>query len=169
MNVWAQIDLMERRFNADLERTNVEAKKLRGSGVRVHPVSGVWRVRFRPYGAEVAEVLRGRTSEELLSALAVASKKSEAAREAAKAARAEARRLLREKVKRTRAALRELAGVRRRVRRVRVRRKAASADRWSCEFRSATGAWQEVDDEYSPEGLIDTIRSLLSAEGVSHA
>jgi hypothetical protein len=105
-NPWKDIDKLRARHASDLALARVAVSEAKATSLKVLE-TGIWRCRFRPYKSEPVDV-RGRSASELIEGLGALVKERAAARDAAKAAREEQRRVHREAVAKTRVELRAL-------------------------------------------------------------
>ena len=151
-NPFSAIDRLLARYTKDRERVMETIHATRGaSGFEVLP-NGIWKCRFRAYGAEVAEDVRGASADDLVDQLKALDEKSQAARQAAKAEREERRKAHRAAIEHTKAEVKRLGGSR-----FKVRAADGGAYRWICQHRERkTGVIQDFD-----EGTADQLVSAL--------
>lgn len=67
---WEDLDRKVAKFTADLERVKSIVNDAKGCGVKVHPVTFMWRCRLRLPGAGSAETFRSMTADGLLEEIA---------------------------------------------------------------------------------------------------
>lgn len=157
-NPFADIDRMVARFNADHSRVKKAVKDARASGFKVMP-TGVWKCRFKPYGAERVDV-RATGPDELLGRLQVLVKKSAADKEAAKLAREQQLKAHRAQVARVRGELRELG-----ARRLKVHRLSGGGRQWTCQIRNGAAGLVHEFEGATSEVLLARVRSHVQVPG----